>query len=73
MYSVETHRSPGNNGFDTIAEPFLQQPGLPFAEVLTGEAIERAFAQHDALFAEEDIFSAPIVLWAQTSCPHENA
>ena len=64
MYSVETHRSPGNNGFDTIAEPFLQQPGLPFAEVLTGEAIERAFAQHDALFAPKDIFCTSIVLWA---------
>jgi len=64
MYSVETHRSPGNNGFDTIAEPFLQQPGLPFAEVLTGEAIARAFAQHDALFAPKDIFCTSIVLWA---------
>lgn len=64
MYSVETHRSPGNNGFDTIAEPFLQQPGLPFAEVLTGEAIERAFAQHGALFAPKDIFCTSIVLWA---------
>src|SRR3972149_12221039 len=51
-------------GFDTIAEPFLQQPGLPFAEVLTGEAIERAFAQHDALFAPKDIFCTSIVLWA---------
>jgi len=64
MYSVETHRSPGNNRFDTVAEPFLQQSGLPFAEVLTGEAIERAFAQQDALFAEEDIFCTSIVLWA---------
>ena len=64
MYSVETHRSPGNNRFDTVAEPFLQQSGLPFAEVLTGEAIERAFAQQDALFAEDDIFCTSIVLWA---------
>ncbi|GAG29224.1 unnamed protein product, partial [marine sediment metagenome] len=47
-----------------MAEPFLQQSGLPFAEVLTGEAIERAFAQHGALFAQEDIFSTSIVLWA---------
>jgi hypothetical protein len=64
MYSIEADGRPRNHGFDAVAEPFLQQSGLPFAEVLTGEAIERAFAQHDALFAEEDIFSTPIVLWA---------
>jgi len=64
MYSVEAHRSLRNNRFDTVAEPFLQQSGLPFAEVLTGETVERAFAQNDALFAEDDIFSTPIVLWA---------
>ena len=64
MYSVEAHRSLRNSRFDTVAEPFLQQSGLPFAEVLTAPAIERAFAQNDALFGQNDIFSTPIVLWA---------
>ena len=64
MYSVETLRRPQKNRFDNVAEPFLQQSGLPFAQVLTGETIEGAFAQHDALFAEEDIFCTSIVLWA---------
>jgi putative transposase len=64
MYSLEPEGRPRNHGFDAVAEPFLQQSGLPFAEVLTGEAIERAFARHDALFAEEDIFCTSIVLWA---------
>ena len=32
--------------------------------MLTSATIERAFAQHDGLFAEDDIFSTPIVLWA---------
>ena len=64
MYSRKTPRSPRNNRFDTVTEPFLQQSGLPFAEVLTSATIERAFAQHDGLFAEDDIFSTPIVLWA---------
>ena len=64
MYSLEPGGRPRNHGFDAVAEPFLQQSGLPFAEVLTGEAIERAFARHDALFAEEDIFCTSIVLWA---------
>ncbi len=64
MYSVETPRSPGKNRFDSVAELFLQQPGLPFAEVLTGEAIEQAFARRDALFAQNHVFSTAIVLWA---------
>src|SRR3990170_292823 len=64
MYSVEAHRSLRNSRFDTVAEPFLQQSGLPFAEVLTAPAIERAFVQNDALFGQNDIFSTPIVLWA---------
>lgn len=53
-----------NADFDDVAEPFLHQPGLPFAEVLSGEAIEQAFAQRDALFATDALFSTPIVLWA---------
>jgi hypothetical protein len=64
MYTVETDRSTPKNRFATVAEPFLQQPGLPFAEVLTAEAIEQVFAENDALFGERDIFSTPIVLWA---------
>jgi len=64
MYSMEGHRSTRNNRFDAVAEPFLQRPGLPFAEVLTAEAIERAFSENGSLFGQEDIFSTQIVLWA---------
>jgi putative transposase len=64
MYRREPCRNPRTNRFDTVAAPFLQRSGLPFAEVLTGESIERVFAQHDGLFAEKDIYSTPIVLWA---------
>jgi putative transposase len=32
--------------------------------VLTADVIERAFAQNNALFGQDDIFSTPIVLWA---------
>ena len=64
MDSIEPHRPSRNNRFDPVAEPFLQQSGLPFAEVLSGETIERVFAQHDGLFAEDDIYSTPLVLWA---------
>ena len=64
MYSRETCRSPRNNRFDTVAEPFLQSASGGFAEVLGGETVERVFAQHDGLFAEDDIYSTPLVLWA---------
>jgi hypothetical protein len=64
MYTVETSRKTGKDRFATVAEPFLQQPGLPFAEVLTGGTIEQVFARHDGLFGQNDIFSTPIVLWA---------
>lgn len=64
MYTTETVRRTRKSRFDTVADPFLQQPGLPFAEVLTAEAIEQAFAENDSLFGQRDIFSTPIVLWA---------
>ena len=53
-----------SNRFRTVAEPFLQQEGLPFTEVLSAEDIRRAFVDHDGLFASEDIFSTDLVLWA---------
>ena len=64
MYILETERSHRKNRFDAVAAPFLQQPGLPFAEVLNAEVIERAFTRNQALFGQEDVFSTPIVLWA---------
>jgi hypothetical protein len=51
-------------GFRDVLAPFLQQPGLPFADVLDPEAVEQAFVQRDALFATDAVFSTPVVLWA---------
>jgi hypothetical protein len=64
MNIIDTDRGHRKNRFDAVAEPFLQQPGLPFAQVLTAEVIEQAFTQNGALFAQEDVFSTQIVLWA---------
>jgi hypothetical protein len=50
--------------FDTVAQPFLQQDGLPFADILGAEDIRQAFVEHDALFACDDIYSPDVVLWA---------
>ena len=64
-YPTQSNRSPDTAvSFDTVVAPFLQAEGLPFADVLSAADIEQAFAVEDALFAQKDIFSTPIVLWA---------
>ncbi len=64
MNTVASIPAGANAGFHDVAEPFLGRPGLPFAEVLSAGAIERAFAQRDGLFATDAVFSTAIVLWA---------
>lgn len=64
MTTLAKSPAPIKNGFDVIANPFLQEAGLPFASVLDAESIRRAFREEDALFGQNDIFSTQIVLWA---------
>jgi putative transposase len=62
--TVPTRAATGNVSFHEALEPFLQQPGLPFADVLDAASVEQAFRERQALFAGDDIFSTPVVLWA---------
>jgi hypothetical protein len=64
MYRVVADEGIGKNPFDRVADVFLQDQGLPFAQVLSAQDIERAFAEKGALFGQDDIFSTQIVLWA---------
>ena len=64
MTTLSTQRTGCKNEFAVIANPFLQDPGLPFASVLDAESIQRVFREEEALFGQEDIFSTEIVLWA---------
>ncbi len=64
MATVTDHTPADNGGFRNILEPFLQQQGLPFADVLNPDSVEQAFRDRNALFATNAIFSTPIVLWA---------
>ena len=64
MNIIDTRPSVRKNQFEAALEPFLKQPGLPFAEVLSAEMVERAFADHGGLFGQDDIFSTPTVLSA---------
>ena len=52
--------------FRLVLASFLQRPGLPFADVLSEEAIEKAFDDEDAAFAEDEdaVFTPAVTLWA---------
>jgi len=64
MTTVAAQPTDCKSGFDAVAAPFLQGEGLPFSHVLDAESIQRVFSEEDALFAQDDIFSTDIVLWA---------
>lgn len=52
--------------FRLVLASFLHRPDLPFADVLSEEAIEKAFDDEDASFAEDDdaVFTPAVTLWA---------
>jgi putative transposase len=53
------------SGFRNCLAPFLQSPGLPFAEVLSEEEIAAAFAAEGVSCDEEDaIYTPSVTLWA---------
>ena len=64
MITLATASGPDNRRFQTVLQPFLQEAGLPFADVLSGQDIQQAFADHEGLFGQDDIYSTQIVLWA---------
>jgi DDE family transposase len=64
MKTVAAYPRRNNAAFEEVFASFLQQPGLPFAEVLDARAVAQAFAQRQGLFATEEVFSTPVVLWA---------
>lgn len=54
----------GSHSFQKIAATFLAQPGLPFANVLSAERIERIFAKHGNLFGAGAIYSTAVMIWS---------
>jgi hypothetical protein len=54
----------GRASFRQIADSFLSQPGLPFAEILAAERIERIFAKHAGLFGANSIYSTAVMIWS---------
>ena len=64
MRSVTSDRGRGNCGFQRIVDAFLAGDGLPFADVLSAQRIQRIFADHDNLFGLDAIYSTMTVVWA---------
>ena len=64
MSTIANHITEGQHRFSAVASSFLEDSDLPFSSVLSGQAIERAFVERDSLFAQRDIFSTQLVLWA---------
>lgn len=57
-------RRQGSRGFQQVTAAFLSGAGLPFAEILSAERIERVFAQHGGLFGEQGIYGTALTVWA---------
>ena len=64
MASVSNVPHRVSNDFRRVVEGFLLRPGLPFAEVLSAERIERIFKKHGNLFGVGQIYSTVVVLWS---------
>ncbi len=64
MAGLTNSSNSGSNSFQKIAAAFLTQPGLPFAEVLSAERIERIFVKHGNLFGGRAIYSTAVMVWS---------
>ena len=64
MTTILTPANAGKAGFGQVAASFLDQSGLPFADILNAGDIASAFDKRDAMFATDAIYSTPLVLWA---------
>lgn len=51
-------------GFQKIVDGFLSGDGLPFAEILSAERIERIFVKHGCLFGLHGVYTTAIVVWS---------
>ncbi|MFN9232397.1 MAG: hypothetical protein ACK6DU_14250 [Planctomycetota bacterium] len=62
--SIPNGNASGTSGFQQVVQAFLSGAGLPFAEVLSAERIERVFRKHRCTFGQRGIYSAAVMLWS---------
>ena len=59
-----------HRGFDLVRRSLLQAPGLPFADTLSAEQIQRAFDAENVHFGDDDdeaVYTPAVTLWAMLS------
>jgi putative transposase len=64
-----SHSRPDPVQFDQVFAPFLNEPGLPFAEILPASEVQQAFAEAGVDFgaAKGSVFTPALTLWAWLS------
>ncbi|MEO8495984.1 MAG: hypothetical protein ABI614_13000 [Planctomycetota bacterium] len=63
MAAIPNSDNSRSDRFQKIVDAFLSQPGLPFADVLSVERIQRIFVKHGNLFGGT-VYSTPVILWS---------
>lgn len=53
-----------SRSFRQVVDAFLHDEGLPFADVLSAERIERIFLKHGRLFGVRGVYTTAITVWA---------
>lgn len=53
-----------SRSFQKIVDAFLAREGLPFAEILCAERIERIFCKHGSLFGMHGVYTTAIMVWS---------
>ena len=61
---VPNFRQRGSGSFQKIADAFLAGEGLPFAEILSAQRIERVFAKQGCSFGRHGIYTSAIMVWS---------
>jgi putative transposase len=59
---IRNFRPRGSSSFRQVADAFLGQSGLPFADILSADRIEQVFAKHNGLFG--GVFTTAVILWS---------
>jgi putative transposase len=61
-----SHSRPTTVQFEHTFAPFLNDPGLPFANVLSAAEVEQAFVEADVAFgsSKRSVFTPALTLWA---------
>ena len=53
-----------SRSFQKIVDAFLASDGLPFAETLSAERIERIFVKHGGLFGLHGVYTTATMVWS---------